>query len=1127
MADSISVLVTTRYVKPGAYIGRIIRPAPTSQDFTRAPCIVGKGSRLSTNFNVPLRRSYREEVTLNFAQVAPHIAPLTSPSNNDKTVALLQKSNKTPLAASKWNFTESVPGSKVFDQVQITPTAFEPGVTYKLSYQSTSRTLVDDLPFTDLRSITRVADTQDQTQYIEGTDFKINSSTTEPVAVGTNGYTTSSFTTVTKVRGAIGTGTVTIATGSTYQHNYDRIYTLRCTGIAGTLYTFQWESLEVSGGNSMLPRVPIAAVSGSIPTFQINTVSGVPQTVALTHHLLGGNLGVSVSIDPTSIAVNDTWQFTAVGPGLVELDPTYSNTNQWPEIDTPVATLQPGSTGAVAIFDYTEFTGTINKTYVIEATSVSGVVGNRSAVFGWQGYGADGVTSGTITISEALGTNTGVTLESGVKVNFSFGASQFVVTPTSAGNVGDKFTIAARAAWRYPTAKDDRDYTVSVSIVNLPSNSSTTGQVALSGFYVGTTPEAGFNTFNVDAGNGQRTWALSMTQTMSSSMTADGTNVGTGTIAVSGTPTDSFQIVLQIVQTGSLGFGQFKISLDGGTTYGANTTMPASGQYTVTGTGISLLFGGSFVQNDLYRLLVQTSYPVPAAGNVTIPGDFLLWFRNVGANPSTLCLTQKRYVASPVDEFTFGSTDLLTIDWNLTSRVTETIDATQVFTDVIGTVTGVAGTKYIILTNLPDEILYVQNSPAGTALVYSQVAGTQYVSFPTAPAGNVAVKYQYRGPEPDPSNVYYITADTLRTTDLYNVPISILSRDELRQQVGPMAVDNDLLIGGEIAFDNNVPRLLVCQAYDTDFDGLYTTLDYNEAILATKTNSLLTDVIVLNNFASLSAALSNNEQCNDPFERKERVLWVGCPQGTIIGDSQTANTLVYLARNTLQVFGQNQSHGRRVLLGNTTATKSVVLPDGSQVTVDLDGSFVAVGAAALNASFSDPGETLLRKNIAGFDSIEAYNEVEELQLGAASILFLSDQGAGVFRFEESVTVDTSSINNREISAQNQEIFVTRDLRGRLDTATISFVPQSQQAGVSFIQSLLVVMLSEYVSRGIIAPYTDESGASRPIDPANDVAVFRDETDKTQYNFGYFYNLRYPIKRVFGVYSVDRKLFGVQ
>lgn len=73
-------------------------------------------------------------------------------------------------------------------------------------------------------------------------------------------------------------------------------------------------------------------------------------------------------------------------------------------------------------------------------------------------------------------------------------------------------------------------------------------------------------------------------------VTATRTSTSTGSVVPSGTPSLSAQVRVQILTTGGLGAASFRYSLNGGTDYSVNLTIPAGGVYVVPGTGITLTF---------------------------------------------------------------------------------------------------------------------------------------------------------------------------------------------------------------------------------------------------------------------------------------------------------------------------------------------------------------------------------------------------------------------------------------------------------------------------------------------------------------------------------------------------------
>jgi hypothetical protein len=478
------------------------------------------------------------------------------------------------------------------------------------------------------------------------------------------------------------------------------------------------------------------------------------------------------------------------------------------------------------------------------------------------------------------------------------------------------------------------------------------------------------------------------------------------------------------------------------------------------------------------------------------------------------------------DEFVGSVSSTNQIDWSLTAKIEETRELAGVRTDVTGQITGTAGSLYVTLDNIYDVgSVEIKDSVTLLTVSHVEIPGTRFVQLMSMPVNTIIINYSYRGEEPAPGQLYYLTAEYLRPASLYNNPTLILDRQSGRDFLAPSESNNHLYIMNELAFANNAPACYYTQPQDGDGDGILNTTDVDAALTAHEGISRATDLCLLSLIDSLSASLAVNEKANDPFEKREQMLWVGMPIGTPIGDIDTQDSLVFTARRTLQTTPQSGARGTRVLVAPTQATMTLALDNGVTQSVTLDGSFVAGATSALVNSFADPATTILRKNLSGFDSIQVYTEPQNSILGNASITFMSNQGNSVYRFEEDVTVHSDDEEFQLISATIQKQYVTKVVRREMDSQLISVVLPSPAATIAFIRATLGAILIGILGRGIIANYQDEAGNPREFDSNADIVILRDTSSLTKYDFWYAFWIRTPLKRLFGLYAVNTNDFG--
>lgn len=84
------------------------------------------------------------------------------------------------------------------------------------------------------------------------------------------------------------------------------------------------------------------------------------------------------------------------------------------------------------------------------------------------------------------------------------------------------------------------------------------------------------------------------------------TGTGAGTVQVTGSPNNAYDIVVEIVTSGNTNDGTFCYSIDGGNNFSDELTIPLNGSYEIEGTGLTLKFADleeaeeSFVESDAY-----------------------------------------------------------------------------------------------------------------------------------------------------------------------------------------------------------------------------------------------------------------------------------------------------------------------------------------------------------------------------------------------------------------------------------------------------------------------------------------------------------------------------------------------
>lgn len=497
-------------------------------------------------------------------------------------------------------------------------------------------------------------------------------------------------------------------------------------------------------------------------------------------------------------------------------------------------------------------------------------------------------------------------------------------------------------------------------------------------------------------------------------------------------------------------------------------------------------------------------------GYITLPGQISLVVRNASA-----------LVKGDMFDVEFVNNNV--IYWTLDKKSTEVVTSTSVLQDRNGAITGNAGSLYAVLKNQPyaGTIKAVQDGVVFTS--FRTVPGTSIVIIdaPLSSITSIAFSYTHRGNEPGLGTLYYMTAQYVRPASLYNNPQVFYDRASARAFLEPVNLGNDLAIANEIAFNQSpAPKAVAfIQIMDSDDDGVFSPTDIDNAIASALGVSFITDVTPVNLPNYIDKFMAYNINANDPFERKEHLIYFGLPTGTNVGSELEEGSIVATAKKSLQVYGESPAHGTRILVTPTLARMPITLSDGSVVTARLDGSFVAAAICARVAGMTSNSSTILRSNVYGFSYIETFNESVNNILGAASTVYFMPNGTNVYQIMEDVTVDTQADHYNLIMAMKTKHDSVRIMRRELDKRLVGFVADTKAAGVGFVQSNGISILLGQVGSGVIAPFQDESGNIRQPGPS-DFIVKQDESDSTLFHFLYNIFTFTEVKRLYGVYTVN-------
>lgn len=1054
---------------PGAVIGQVFRPGTaTPRDFPRYAGIVAKGLDLKLFRDAEIVRAAVEGELLPFSGTT-YIAPLQHNAIPDKKRSRLYTSDGRTVSATRWDFLESVSGSKDFDQVKIDASIFDASESYLLDYISKDNDLQDLVPVDELREVKAVGDNAGQLQYTEGTDFRFVTSFVGPDATVGNTYPDPGVTAIVADPNNTGTPGVDgdFAFASTaYTHNYNRTYVATVTAAAGVApnrtATLVIEAYNTSSGYE--DAAPRLLSMGNAITVNLDE--------AVTASLSGVAVEYGVTLDfafnTNNFVLGDIFTFDGVGPGLMELSDAMQNDNQYAELSAVVASAT--GQGDLTINPQSVYNATVNRPYELECTAIAGVGDTRTASFRWR-------TTPDLLMLEGNITATGAsTLVSGIGSQF---ASQV--------EAGDMLFIGND---KRPVEVDSVTNANELVLVD-PYPFTTKTNVKVLRFR-------------------ERTGLLTAVPVLSPNRVLLDSGIYVD-LDFGPNPADNFAVTDKFSFEAKTARNPYNGKEN--RNYDFTVTDPSTLSHNVT-----MTYVGSTPKSGFGTHIFSEGNPLVLSNNLVVHARNLsLSVRHDNSVPDTHDLS-----------LTFDGL----IDWTLQEEATETIPTTDVLRDLTGSVTGTVGAYYILLRRTPDSIVYVRGpSSSYTNFTYNQVAGTNIVWFATNPAQNLTIKYLWKGEEPQPGASYYMTGFSKRPDTDYNSGQLFFTKDAAKDFLAPMTPANDAAIANEIAWDQDelsLPGVVLFLVKDSDGDGVYTTSDYNAAIDTSENFRGTMDIVVVNQFSAREEFRDSVVNMNDPTVARRRIGYFGFPTNYPIGDEFTSGSRVYVARQELQVFEESVARGSLAIIGNSYAKKTILVDSlGNQDTVGtvptqvtLDGSFLAVALAARVASFNEPWETIYNLSVSGFDEIEPLTEKEMIQLLDAGIIPIRVEGGSGF-YIGTTTTDETEPSTQQLSGTVQRQYVLNRLQDVIERRVIGFVADSPEEAAQRLSAEIVAELGSMVSERKIAQYVDAStGTARQIDPSIDVKAFRDSRDPTRAFFRASWYQKYPILFVDGLVSVD-------
>lgn len=402
--------------------------------------------------------------------------------------------------------------------------------------------------------------------------------------------------------------------------------------------------------------------------------------------------------------------------------------------------------------------------------------------------------------------------------------------------------------------------------------------------------------------------------------------------------------------------------------------------------------------------------------------------------------------------------------------------------------------------------------------------------------GTITLPYTVYGVGTRPlfSSTYHVTYDYTRPSTDYETALRVFDPDALYGYCTQLTLENyltnKLCIAGEIAFENQASSIWLVQINDSTTPGSPTQTQINHAIDVCKEKAGITEVVVID--TSTDTAVYQMQHVADQssmLEKHYRRGWFGMARGTDVGDPDTPDTFVHRSSRTLQPGNTSPGRGRLILVAPGDVPRTLTLDTGQEVTVNLDGSYLATAVAAMFTALPSPSSTLMGKFVRGFNTegFGTYLRAERWTLADKGVTVVT-LDAGRLVLLDPLTTEAGGakvVQFEEPSASAQKDAVTLTIDTLITGNCVGVVPDDLADFFSDIKKWIMLGILAHINAGTIGPYRNSAGFPRDIDVTSDIQVYQSTSDPRTFYFKYWYNLKYPAKRFFGEYSVDNPFFA--